>query len=50
MNQYISDLDFGIENPTPIICMCDTPAEQITIAYVESLNNYFKKISREIYT
>jgi hypothetical protein len=54
MSEYISELDFGIENPTKIICMVDTPTEKITNAYVEKLNNeiydFLKKTSKEIYT
>ena len=50
--EYISDLDFGIENPTKIICMFKTPAEKITKVYVDDLNNefldYVKKISKKI--
>jgi len=49
--EYISDLDFGIENPTKIICICETPAEKITKVYVENLNDeisdYVKKISKK---
>ena len=49
--EYISDLDFGIENPTKIICICETPAEKITKVYVDDLNNefldYVKKISKK---
>ena len=48
--KYISDLDFGIENPTPIIFVCDTLAEEITKVFIENLNDdyfdYVKKISR----
>jgi hypothetical protein len=50
--EYISDLDFGIENPTKLICMCETPAEKITKVYVENLNDeisdYVKNISEKI--
>jgi hypothetical protein len=49
--EYISDLDFGIENPTKIISMCETPAEKITKVYVANLNDeisdYVKKISKK---
>ena len=52
--KYISDLDFGIDNPTPIIHICDKPAEDITKVYVDNLNDeyfdYVEKISKEIYT
>ena len=52
--KYISDLDFGIENPTPIIFVCDTLAEEITKVFIENLNDeyfdYVKKISKEINT
>ena len=45
--KYISDLDFGIENPTPIIYMCDTPAEDITKVYVDNLNDeYFDYVKK----
>ena len=47
--KYISDLDFGIENPTPIIFVCDKPANEITKVYVDNSNDeyfdYVKKIS-----
>ena len=52
--KYISDLDFGIENPFPIIFVCDKPAEEITKVYIKNLNDeyfdYVKKISKEINT
>jgi len=52
--KYISDLDFGIENPFPIIFVCDKPAEEITKAYIQNLNDeyfdYVKKISKKINT
>ena len=52
--KYISDLDFGIDNPTPIIFVCDKPAEDITNnlndEYLIMLKKYLKKfIPKEIF-